>query len=353
MTFCLNDNDPRKNQPKTGERKNKHRMMHRKTESHVTFEKPIEKFRNDTRDTRVNNDHKKRMFWSIPRRNRFESNYENDWRRQSETNSREYSDNSYISNSRQERRITSYGIILFTSVNSNNKLADDNEFRYQLCQRRDSIAYAEFLKNNLTPENMSMYINMMSKEERQRCIDFIDDPDSLWNDLWVNHKTKIYKNDQPKCCEAFRKNIRLYIEEFKNPTYKENPWGFSKGRKHSNETPQECALREFEEETTISSSKIQLLNIDPYEENYTGTDGRLYKTIYYVAYISYIPELEEKKSCTVIERTYISEEISKIKWLPFNEILPMIDSMKQEILTNINKMLISRRKKTPPRRITY
>lgn len=254
----------------------------------------------------------------------------------------------------KRRAITSYGIILFTTVERNNK----SEILYQLCQRRDSISYAEFLKDNLEPEDIvRMHINIMSKEERKRCVDYYlkDDPEALWDDLWINHKSRIYKNDMKRCCDSFKKNMEKYIQDFldEEKGSEENPWGFPKGRKHTSESEIDCALREFEEETTISRENIQVLQIRPYEEFYTGTDGKLYRTVYYVAYIPYIPDIQQKVSLEGIRRTYVSEEVSNMGWYNYNSAMSKINEPKQKILRNLNRtLLFTKRRKPPPRRFT-
>ena len=54
----------------------------------------------------------------------------------------------------KRRAITSYGIILFTVADKSRR----SEILYQLCQRRDSISYAEFLKDNLPSDLIRMHI---------------------------------------------------------------------------------------------------------------------------------------------------------------------------------------------------
>lgn len=247
----------------------------------------------------------------------------------------------------KRRAITSYGIILFT-------ISKEGEILYQLCQRRDTISYAEFLKDNLQPEVIKMHISLMSKDERQRCVEYYikNDPESLWRDLWINHRTKFFKSDMKRCCDSFNKKMQVYINEFlKDEGKEENPWGFSKGRKHSYESEVECALREFEEETSIQSKDIQVIDYDPYEEVYTGTDGKLYKTVYYLAYIPYIPDVKNKIS-NGIRKTYISEEISKMQWSNYGECVKKLDYAKQCILKKINNRLLFKKKKPPRRRFT-
>lgn len=249
--------------------------------------------------------------------------------------------------------ITSYGVILFTVINTNNK----NEIRYQIQQRRDSISFQEFLKDALPIDEIEMHIGMMSREERKRCVDYYlkDDPRSLWDDLWVNHKSRIYKNDMERCCKAFKKNMEKYIKLFLDESGGtiENSWGFPKGRKQTNETEKDCAFREFEEETTISKDLVQALQIPPYEELYMGSDGKPYRTVLYPAYIPYIPEIHIKRTPTNIRKSYISEEVSNILWGTYKQCLQKLDPRKRSILKSLNyKLLFSKKRKPPPRRFT-
>lgn len=249
----------------------------------------------------------------------------------------------------------SYGIILFTTVKKDNV----DEIHYQISQRRDSIGYAEFLKDALNEQDIPRYIEIMSHEERTRCLEYYykGDPVSLWNDLWINHKTKIYKNDMERCCKSFMENMKKYEEVFLrlNEVKNTNPWGFSsKGRKNQHETEKECALREFQEETNIPSELINIIDFYPFKETYIGYDGNPYKTIYYVAYIPYIPDMSSKLYfSTVRNSTYVSEEISNIKWLNYYSCLEYLDESKRKILKDINNMILFKKRKPPKRRFTY
>lgn len=257
----------------------------------------------------------------------------------------------------QKRKvIISYGIVLFTTVKKEN---NTEEIVYQLSQRRDTIGYAEYLKNTLKEEEIPRYIELMSTEERERCLEYYykSEPEKLWDDLWINHKTKIYKNDMEKCCKSFMENMKKYenfflgLKDLKTV----NPWGFSsKGRKNPHETEKECALREFQEETNIPSELINIIDFFPFKENYIGYDGNAYMTIYYVAYIPYIPDMSSKVIPSLIRpRPSVSEEVSDIKWLNYYSCLDYLDENKRKILKDINNMILFKKRKPPKRRFTY
>lgn len=251
------------------------------------------------------------------------------------------------------RAITSYGIILFTVENKPRR----NQILYQIVQRRDSISYSEFLQDRLPPDKIEMHIkDLMSKDEKKRCLEYYykNDPESLWNDLWINHKSHVYKNNMKRCCESFMFNMKKFIHLFEDLDHGrcENTWGFPKGRKHFYETELECALREFEEEAKIPRTDIQVLDVPPVEEYYTGSDGKVYKTVCYIAYIPFIPKVKYQLT-DCIRKTYISEEVSEMKWLPYCNCLKNLeDKHNRQLLTKVNKILLFDRRRSRKRRST-
>lgn len=235
--------------------------------------------------------------------------------------------------------ITSYGIVLYTY--ENNKY-----LKYLVCQRRDSIAYIQFLQDLIDENNIIKYINLMSKEEKDRCLEYYykKDPHSIWKDLWINHNSKIYKQDYKRCTDIFMKNMEKYIEYFKDDKLgqKENCWCFPKGRLHSNENEVECALREFEEETCIPSKYINVNRNIKFEEVYIGSNNLLYKTVYYIAYIPYIPKKIYKYYPNNIRKKFVSSEFYEIEWIEYQNAMEKLNDSKKQILEKINNYILKR-----------
>jgi 8-oxo-dGTP pyrophosphatase MutT (NUDIX family) len=183
----------------------------------------------------------------------------------------------------------------------------------------------------------------MSKEEKNRCLEYYykQDAHSIWKDLWININSKIYKKDYKRCTDVFFKNMDKYMEYFKDDKIgkKENEWGFPKGRKHSNENEIECALREFEEETNISSKDIFIDKNINFEEVYIGSNNLLYKTIYYLAYIPYIPKKIYKYYPNNIRKKCISAEINDCEWMEYQTAIEHLNEPKKQILEKINYIL--------------
>lgn len=232
------------------------------------------------------------------------------------------------------RAITSYGIILFT--------IEDGTLKYLLSQRRLSISYIVFLRGKLKDEDIVNHVKLMTNDERYRCLEAWKNktPEKIWDDYWLNHHTKAYKTEEPEFLERFMKSMDKHHALFENNDgLNENVWNFSsKGRQNVDETEVECALREFQEETTISKELIQIYNSNPQTELYIGTDGKLYRTIFYLAFIPFKPVIRYKSNKYFFRR-FLTGETSQIRWMTFKNAFNKLDSRKQTILSRVNNIL--------------
>ena len=169
-----------------------------------------------------------------------------------------------------------------------------NNIKFLLIQRRHSIAYMDFLRGKYKIDNIDQ-INSLFQYMNPLEIKSLGekDFDVLWREMWNNDASRVNnmkeynmgknKFNQLKSGDNIDLNLNFFIENV-TPLYKFNEWGFPKGRKNHNESPLECALREFSEETSIDLSNISIIpNINPIEENLIGTNGIPYRHIYYIA----------------------------------------------------------------------
>ena len=107
------------------------------------------------------------------------------------------------------------------------------------------------------------------------------DFDEIWKYMWT-------KNIDANSREIFNKNKEIIFELLKERKkyWTEPEWEFPKGRKNYQEKELDCAVREFSEETGISSKKLNIIsNVYPIEEMYIGTNLNYYKHKYFLAYI--------------------------------------------------------------------
>jgi 8-oxo-dGTP pyrophosphatase MutT (NUDIX family) len=200
-----------------------------------------------------------------------------------------------------------------------------NNIKFLLIQRRHSIAYMDFLRGKYKVDNIDQINSLfqyMNPEEinRLKTCEFKD----LWNEMWNNDPIKTNnlkdftlaetKFNQLKTDKNLDLNLDFFIENV-TPIYKQNEWGFPKGRKNHNELPLQCAMREFSEETNINLSDINIINnILPIEENLIGTNGLPYRHIYYIA----------ETTLDNIENVRNNNEIGNIGFFNYNDAKELI-----------------------------
>ena len=161
------------------------------------------------------------------------------------------------------------------------------------------------------------------------------DFDNLWNTLWKKtSKNKVFQKEYKSSKELFEKLISLNIMkeliEIK-PEFNSPEWGFPKGRRNIFEKNLDCALRELEEETTVKSEQINILNnINCVNEEYTGTNNLIYKHLYYLGYVT----------SNNISDSYLEDisnyEVGKIAWLSWDEATEIIRNYYQEKIKVVN-----------------
>ena len=234
--------------------------------------------------------------------------------------------------------ITSYGIIVFRS--------SEKGLQFLMLRRKDSFGYIDFIRGKYSPYNIYQVqniINEMSMYEKKR---ILTEPFStLWNDMWGETTKSQYKNEEQtsaKKLDTIREGIFINNEivtlkdivDRSATKWEETEWEFPKGRRNYKEKDLECALREFEEETGILSSRLIIVeNILPFEEIFIGTNHKSYKHKYFLAYMSDVEDYLSNFQIT---------EVSKLEWKTIKECLESIrpyNLEKKELITNINKVL--------------
>ena len=236
----------------------------------------------------------------------------------------------------KKKAIPSYSIIVYTLIRG--------EIHYLIAKLRDTIAFKEYIKCTITKDNILKYANNMSKEEKNRIL--TESFHDLVDDVLINHAGRTYRATK-QCEHEFMENVKRDRAILKDDTIglKETPWMFPKGRRQEPEPELVCALREFEEETRISSSNIKPVDIDPFEETYFGLDNQLYKTVYFLGHLPYSDyvksmSMAKKQYIKTRNRVSLSEEVSTIKWEKYEDASEKLDNPKKYILRSINTYLI-------------
>lgn len=229
--------------------------------------------------------------------------------------------------------ITSYGIILF-------HVDDAKNIWYLLAQRRDTIEYTDYLRGRYSYSNLETYFSLMTHDERNKLIRYHFD--DLWDDLWVNHNCKYYKESYVKAKNKFYNNISTMKDLLlkTHTTVDEPAWGFPKGKKNLYESEVECAFREFKEETLIDLNYLNLLNIVPSQEIFKGTNGKIYSTVYYIAHTKEKIPIEKVQIIDSIRTETISDEISNLRWCRLHEAMSFLVPHRQELILETEEKIL-------------
>lgn len=238
--------------------------------------------------------------------------------------------------------VTSYGIIGVKIV--------DGAPKYLLICRRDSISYVEFMRGKYRLHDsayISTLIDGMTIDERVRLL--THSFDTLWEALWASQNTRQYRNEYNSAKTTFNalkntgdtygKLLVRYIE-MASTTWTSPEWGFPKGRRVVHETNVDCALREFSEETGMSSRVIHLLrDLPPFEETYVGSNGIPYRQYYFVGSVA-----SDNIAAIQPHNRVMNREVGGIAWMNYDAAYAAIrrtNAAKRAVLADLHKRITS------------
>lgn len=216
--------------------------------------------------------------------------------------------------------IISFGIICYK--------IEMNEVKYLMIQRKDSLSFMEFVRGKYETSNIDyikkLLMNMTITERQMILNNKFED---IWNYVWYQNETNVNKNNK----EFINSKIKFYTLNENNflknyitsikSIYNEQEWGFPKGRRKMRETDIDCAIREFYEETRIVKDDLKIISdIIPFEEIFFGTNGIMYKHLYYIA------KLENLDVNIKIDNDCLEQirEIRAIRWYNYNDVISHI-----------------------------
>ncbi len=186
----------------------------------------------------------------------------------------------------------------FYNAIQNSELFDQfsQHIKFLLIRRRFTLGFMEFIRGKYNINNIDS-IKYLCRQMIQSEIDLILNNNffTLWAQLWypnskLNYNTFQKTNEFQIAEDKFNfiktHSILNNILDDLDITWKEPEWGFPKGRKNYYEDNLTCAIREFQEETNLNSRDFILFdNIEPFEENFIGTNGTKYRHVYFFAII--------------------------------------------------------------------
>jgi len=255
--------------------------------------------------------------------------------------------------------ITSYGIISFkinyspeddiedkneklNNILKSEFICDKNEtypkIKFLMIQRKDTIGYIDFIRGKYT--DLYTCINEMTRNEKINLL--TKSFDDLWNDLWVCNRThqNFYRQEYFAAKSKFNKLDIHNIINLVDTKYIFQEFGFPKGRRDLKEKNIDCAEREFFEETQYGKESYSFIkNYPTIEEIFTGTNGVVYKHVYYLVKMK---DNIKPASVNLNNKTQLGE-VQNIGWFTYEECMHLIrpyDVEKKKILTQVYNDLL-------------
>lgn len=245
--------------------------------------------------------------------------------------------------------ITSYGIICYLKNNN------DENIKYLMIQRKDSLCYIEFLRGRYKPENLNYLLKLfkyITPTEKQNILNL--DFDTLWRKLWRDYDLTKFKKDYIQSKNKFNKIKNGYLVKEKiidfnylvnnsinnKKNYNDTEWEWPKGRRNLNEHNIKCAIREFEEESGLPKNKIELINTKSYEEVYIAVNNVRYRHIYYIAKCNKLDN-SIKNLFNPTNKTQV-KEVKDVKWLNYDNVIKSIRDIyveRIELFKRIDKII--------------
>ena len=188
-----------------------------------------------------------------------------------------------------------------------------NEVRVLMIRRKDSISFAEFMRGKYDPTNTeyvgTLFRNMTISEQMEIGRKTFDE---LWRQHWGDDHAS---NEYAVSKERFNALDRPMLLSQYASVYPESEWGFPKGRRVRAESDQDCAIREFNEETNVPRDAYVVLKNILLEETFMGLNGIRYRHIYFVALLVKPDLVNLGQKMTYMQR----REISGIGWKTLDE----------------------------------
>ena len=174
------------------------------------------------------------------------------------------------------------------------------KIKFLMISRKNSVGYVEFIRGRYRVEmidQLAYLFRQMMQVEIDRIKSSLDMDDGfmyLWCNFWgakadshhLLHEMSISQTNymllKSNGVDGPQLSLKDIVESVKSD-YNIPEWGFPKGRKDRSETDEECARREFREETGYDDSDYKLIpEIKPLVEDLIGTNGVKYRHIYYI-----------------------------------------------------------------------
>jgi 8-oxo-dGTP pyrophosphatase MutT (NUDIX family) len=202
---------------------------------------------------------------------------------------------------------------------------------FLLVNRRCSLNYIDFIRGKYNVNDVNSIYNICSLMSSTE-IEMIKNNDfnNLWSELWLkNAFKKKYLEEMKQSNFKFTHLKKNGILDKIKTEYSSTEWEIPKGRKNYNETNLKCAIREFEEETSLKNDDYHIItSLDPIHDLFIGTNNKEYKHIFYTSIAN------QDINNIIVNNNEISE-VKWCKWSELNDLIRPYNNNKINILTSI------------------
>ena len=245
----------------------------------------------------------------------------------------------------------SYGIALCKY----NKLKN-NQPEILMVKKRYTYQYFMFVYGYYKKSNIKYLMYLFDNMTFGEKVDILSmNFDNIWYRLWlinidninnildksneISYNLSYYKCKRDIFNKTFLKDGGALLKKLiNNSTNSVTPWEIPKGSAINDENHIDCAIREFEEETGISSDNYNILwNVDPVVLSHKD-ENIVYKSIYYVAYLKSNSNWTPKISFNNINQI---NELEQVCWISLNDIsfLGLNEKNKSKLIRNYKNII--------------
>ena len=232
---------------------------------------------------------------------------------------------------------TSYGIILF----------DRKREMWLAVKKGSSYGFMIFLRAQYRRSDIPIHISDCTENELTVIMKILDGS-IQFSELYKLYYKLSPSPDKEALMMDHKDMFLLSIESLEGKYKLWTQWEWPKGRKEHGESQFKAALREFREETQFDGS-FTVLRDKKITEEYCGSNGCIYKTIYWVASTNDDRQIRTyvERKCTTIAKSAKSfkdialctKEIDKIEWFKDEDICKMLRKEKIESMFKARRIL--------------
>jgi len=221
--------------------------------------------------------------------------------------------------------ITSYGVILYTIL--------DGKKYFLIGKRPDTLQFLDMFNVRCPIEKVSKYVTMCSDFERWKLNTYKNDFEKIYLDTFCPHR------EYNEIKRRWEKIKPIVLKSLKNMEVVKgrSMYILPKGRKKQGELPEQAALREFEEETRIPLDKIEKMDNNVHLEHYIGSDGKSYRTVYFIYKTdkAWMPQKIRTISPIKGREFRISFEVETLLWITADQVDDYFDQGLAKIIRKI------------------